>query len=244
MTTLILFDVDGTLTPSRLQIEQPMRDTLNQLKAKGITLGIVGGSDLPKQEEQLGGKEFIFSTFDYVFSENGLDAYYKGENFHKQKMIDFMGEEKFQEFINDCLLIQSQITIPKKRGTFIETRNGMVNVCPVGRSCSQVEREEFYEYDKVNKVREMICERLGEKWGDMLKCSIGGQISVDVFPHGWDKRYCLKFVERKYDNIYFFGDKTDLGGNDYEIYNDVRVNGNKVLNPEDTIRQLRTIFSV
>ena len=136
MTTLILFDVDGTLTPSRLQIEQPMRNTLQKLKDKGITLGIVGGSDLPKQEEQLGGKEFIFSTFTYVFSENGLDAYHNGENFHKQKMINYLGEDRFQEFVNDCLLILSQITVPKKRGTFIETRNGMVNVCPVGRSCS------------------------------------------------------------------------------------------------------------
>ena len=244
MSTLVLFDVDGTLTPSRLQIGQPMRDTLQKLKDKGVTVGIVGGSDLPKQEEQLGGREFIFSTFDYVFSENGLDAYYKGENFHKQKMIDFMGEEQFQDFINDCLAIQSQIKVPKKRGTFIETRNGMVNVCPVGRSCSQAEREEFFEFDKEHGVRKMICEKLEDKWGNNLKASIGGQISIDVFPHGWDKTYCLQFVEDKFDKIYFFGDKTAEGGNDYEIYNDERVNGNTVVNPEDTIRQLTEIFGL
>ena len=28
-----------------------------------------------------------------------------------------------------------------------------------------------------------------------LNFAIGGQISIDAYPHGWDKRYCLKFVE-------------------------------------------------
>lgn len=36
------------------------------------------------------------------------------------------------------------------RGTFIEFRNGMLNVSPIGRSCSQEERIEFYELDKVS----------------------------------------------------------------------------------------------
>ncbi len=35
------------------------------------------------------------------------------------------------------------------RGTFIEFRNGMLNVSPIGRSCSQEERIEFFELDKV-----------------------------------------------------------------------------------------------
>ena len=42
-----------------------------------------------------------------------------------------------------------------------------------------------------------------------LKFSIGGQISFDVFPVGWDKTYCLKHVESEgYKQIHFFGDKT------------------------------------
>lgn len=35
------------------------------------------------------------------------------------------------------------------RGTFIEFRNGMLNVSPIGRNCSQEERDEFEKYDKV-----------------------------------------------------------------------------------------------
>ena len=37
------------------------------------------------------------------------------------------------------------------RGTFIEFRSGLINVCPIGRNCSQEERLEFFEYDKVSR---------------------------------------------------------------------------------------------
>lgn len=34
-------------------------------------------------------------------------------------------------------------------GTFIEFRNGMLNISPIGRSCTLEERIEFSELDKV-----------------------------------------------------------------------------------------------
>ena len=71
-----------------------------------------------------------------------------------------------------------------------------------------------------------------------LTYSIGGQISFDVFPKGWDKTFCLQFVEKDYDEIHFFGDKTHRGGNDYEIYNSQRTIGHAVTSPEDTREQV------
>ncbi|XP_024589359.1 phosphomannomutase 2-like [Neophocaena asiaeorientalis asiaeorientalis] len=96
------------------------------------------------------------------------------------------------------------------RGTFIEFRNGMLNVSPVGRSCSQEERIEFYELDQKESIRQKFVEDLRREFaGKGLTFSIGGQISFDVFPDGWDKRYCLGHVEKDgYETIYFFGDKT------------------------------------
>jgi len=42
-----------------------------------------------------------------------------------------------------------------------------------------------------------------------LTYSIGGQISFDVFPHGWDKTFSLGRVEdEQFEEIHFFGDKT------------------------------------
>jgi phosphomannomutase len=103
----------------------------------------------------------------------------------------------------------STVVLPVKRGTFVELCAGMLNISPIGRSCSQEERESFDKYDKEYKKR----------FPDIgLAYSIGGQISFDVFPKGWDKTYCLRHLENEgYDEIHFFGDKTDKGGNDHEI---------------------------
>lgn len=64
-----------------------------------------------------------------------------------------------------------------------------------------------------------------------------------MFPIGWDKTYCLKFL-KEYDEIFFFGDKTYEGGNDHEIYEELKKVGRSytVVNPEDTIQKLNELF--
>ena len=51
-----------------------------------------------------------------------------------------------------------------------------------------------------------------------------------------------QIVHEDYDKIYFFGDKTYEGGNDYEIFIDERVLGNSVKNPENTIELCTKYF--
>lgn len=48
---IVLFDVDQTLTPARMDIQQSMVDCLDAVRAKGIHLGIVSGSDINKVTE-------------------------------------------------------------------------------------------------------------------------------------------------------------------------------------------------
>lgn len=83
-----------------------------------------------------------------------------------------------------------------------------------------------------------------EKFAHMnLTYSIGGQISFDVFPKGWDKTFCLNYLnESDYDEIHFFGDKTFEGGNDFEIFTHPRVIGHTVTGPADTIAQCKALF--
>lgn len=240
-TTLCLFDVDGTLTAPRQKATPEMSEFLQKLKNR-VRVGVVGGSDLCKIKEQLG--DDITQKVDYVFAENGLVAYKNGELLSVQSIQAHMGEELLQDFINFCLNYMAKIKLPKKRGTFIEFRNGMLNVSPIGRSCSQQERQEFFELDKKEKIRETFVSVLKEEFkGKGLSFSIGGQISFDVFPDGWDKRYCLGIVEKdQFNTIHFFGDKTKPGGNDFEIYSDPRTIGHEVSSPEQTIELCRSLF--
>ena len=76
-------------------------------------------------------------------------------------------------------------------------------------------------------------------------CFLGGQISFDVFPEGWDKTYCLNHISNdNFDEIHFFGDKTEKGENDYEIFTCSKVIGHKVTSPSDTMEQLKTILNI
>lgn len=91
-------------------------------------------------------------------------------------------------------------------------------------SCSIAERAAFEEYDKEHKIRAKFIELLKAEFGDYgLTFSVGGKISFDVFPQGWDKTYALRHVdiaqnqdaaktttaaELGWDAIHFFGDKT------------------------------------
>ncbi|KAF9550831.1 Phosphomannomutase [Mortierella hygrophila] len=240
--TICLFDVDGPLTPARLYISKEMEVTLAELRKKCV-IGFVGGSDLTKQVEQLGPN--VLKNFDYCFSENGLTAYKLGEHLTSQSFIGHLGEDRYKKLVNFVLRYIADMDIPVKRGTFVEFRNGMINISPIGRNCSHPERNEFEKFDLEHKLREKFVAALQNEFPDYgLTYSIGGQISFDVFPTGWDKTYCLRHIEHEnFKTIHFFGDKTFKGGNDYEIYSHPLVTGHTVKSPLDTERILKELFS-
>ncbi|KAJ8612131.1 hypothetical protein CTAYLR_002437 [Chrysophaeum taylorii] len=238
---LALFDIDGTLTKARLNITPEMRAFMLSLRER-ITVGVVGGSDFPKQKEQLG--DTVVADYDYAFSENGLTAYKDGELIGQQSFRDKIGEDAMQRLLNFTLAYLSKLNLPVKRGTFIEFRKGMLNISPIGRNCSRPERDEFETYDKTAGVRTAMVAAMQDEFKDLdLTFSIGGQISFDVFPRGWDKTYCLSFINAEdFDEIHFFGDKTYRGGNDFEIFEDPRTVGHTVTSPDDTKAQCEALF--
>jgi len=238
---IALFDVDGTLTIPRGEVTPDMMQFMKSLSEK-ITVGIVGGSDLPKQEEQLG--EGIAKVFPYNFSQNGLVAYKNGELQEIQTISKHLGEDNIKKIVNWTLKYLADVDIPIKRGTFIEFRSGMMNISPIGRNCSREERNDYEKVDLERGIRKDMVAAMKKEFADLnLTFSIGGQISFDVFPTGWDKTYCLKFLpEGDYDEVHFFGDKTFEGGNDYEIFTSERTIGHTVTSPEDTKEQCTKLF--
>ena len=77
---LALFDVDGTLTPSRLPIGSHIEEFINGKLMPNVSVGLVSGSDLKKVAEQMRGTpEEVTRRFEFVFSENGLVAH-KGDS--------------------------------------------------------------------------------------------------------------------------------------------------------------------
>lgn len=140
---------------------------LQALRQK-VAIGFVGGSDLVKQQEQLGAPgRPVTAMFDFCFSENGLTAYKLGQELPSNSFIKWIGEDKYKQLVRFVLHYIADLDIPVKRGTFIEFRNGMINISPVGRNASTTERNEYEAYDKQHKIRETMVEKLKQEFGDL-----------------------------------------------------------------------------
>lgn len=261
--TLILFDVDGTLAVPA----QPAKESMIQLLAKlreEYAVGIVGAGDFEKQQMQLGGPD-LRSRLDFVFSENGVHAFRGKSQLHCRSIAEHLGEARwdaFQKTLDEILAAEKEeaqrllrLAVGNldasldDRGTFLERRQCTVNVCPIGRtpSLSKEQRAAFDALDRESGMRARVLTRLREQFGPdteyQLVFSIGGQIGIDVCPLGWDKTFCLQFVDaQEFGTIHFFGDKTEEGGGDYEIYINHRTVGHAVESPEDTIKQVEALF--
>lgn len=132
-----------------------------------VAIGFVGGSDLIKQQEQLGAPETpVTSLFDYCFSENGLSAFRMGVPLSSQSFVGWLGEDKYKKLVKFCLRYVADLEIPVMRGTFVEFRNGMINVSPVGRNASQQERDDYQTFDLENKIREKFVAALKKEFPD------------------------------------------------------------------------------
>lgn len=171
-------------------------------------------------------------------------AYKNGELLEVQTIAKHLGEDNIKRIVNWCMRYIADLDIPVKRGTFVEFRSGMLNISPIGRNCSREERNDYEKFDLEHNIRKNMVAAMMKEFADLdLTFSIGGQISFDCFPTGWDKTYSLKFLPQSdFDEIHFFGDKTFEGGNDYEIFTHERTIGHTVTSPEDTKEQCTKLF--
>lgn len=80
-------------------------------------------------------------------------AHQEGQLLAVQSLKKELGETTLKRFLNFILHYIADLDIPIKRGTFVEFRKGMLNVSPIGRNCSQEEREDFLAYDEKAGVR-------------------------------------------------------------------------------------------
>ena len=96
---LALFDVDGTLTEPRKVVSPETLAFLKELREK-IAIGVVGGSDLVKQKEQLGDSPALF---DWCFAENGLLAHKDGVVIGQTSFKDHLGEEKLKRLLKSMV---------------------------------------------------------------------------------------------------------------------------------------------
>lgn len=201
---IYLFDVDGTLTPLRGVMNKSFKEFFIEW-CEGKKVYLISGSDYAKTLEQVG--EDLLMAVNGSFNDSGNSYYEKCKIVYRKRWVY---SNRLTTFLIDIL---RESKYKKKFGTHIEFRTGTINFSTVGRNCNQEERMKYYYWDIKYKERKKICKKIKKYWKN-LDAVIGGQISIDIYQKGCDKS---QVVEKLKEPIYFYGDKTYKGGNDYTL---------------------------
>ena len=219
MSKIFIFDVDGTLTPSRLPMTKEFQKFFKQWVKKN-KFYLVTGSDLPKLQEQIC---YFDIEAERIFTCCG-NQMWKPDPHIVNISAELIYENKFEmstKLKNTLEVILMGSSYRYRYGNHIEDRGSMVNFSIVGRDCTQEQREEYFEWDHKYKERLKIANIIKSK-AKGIDATIGGQISIDIYPKGHDKSQIFKHIE-EIENIYcpdeyiFIGDRTMEGGNDYPL---------------------------
>ena len=217
MNRVYIFDVDGTLTPSRRRMTKEFARFFDEW-SKRHTFYLVSGSDIEKIDEQL--PEIIMERADGIFTCGGnelwkfdphivnfpFDRIYRNKFKPPETLLTYLGE-----------LIRFSDT-PVQSTNHRENRGSLLNFSVVGRDCTLEERAQYFEWDNEVGERREIAEYITRTWPE-LDAVIGGQISIDIVPKGKDKSQILKHIQEKEnaDRYIFMGDRIEEGGNDYPL---------------------------
>jgi phosphomannomutase len=206
IVTKYIFDVDGTLTPSRGQIDLEFKAWFN-IFCKTHDVYLVTGSDREKTVEQIG--EDTYDLCKRVYNCSGSDVYEGANNVRTTNW-----EPPLQLIIILGGWLQSS-KFQIRTGRHIEHRPGMVNFSIVGRNCTAKERSEYVEYDKASRERETIAYIINSTFDD-ITATVGGETGLDIHPTGSDKSQVLTDFGY-HDKIVFYGDSMFDGGNDLSL---------------------------
>jgi len=254
--TIVLFDMDGTLTESRKVFNcKELAEALYRLTNCGVHIGIITGSDEDYLREQMG--DFLRKSSGryktHLLPCNGTKYYtppsFPQEDFklkYEVSMENHLGKKNYKILMQE--LIYSQVDMANSEvpltGHFINCRGSMINWCPIGRNATHEDREEFMLLDKTEDLRERVLLELRailkiREIDNLVTVKLGGDTSFDIYPTGWDKTYGLQYFKNW--DVWFVGDRCQENGNDREIYESCFPQSYQTSGPIETVEIIKKI---
>jgi phosphomannomutase len=223
MIKLIIFDLDGTLAPSKTRISDQMADLICQLLFKFKVAIISGGKFLQfekqvlpflKNDEKILNNLYIcptWSTKMYVFRDKKWDKLYS-EN--------LLSEEKKEILkVLDNALKDVNFKPENTWGDIIEDRDTQITFSALGQE-APVSEKELYDptYEKRLRIKEIIDNNLKG-----YNITIEGKTSIDITKSGIDVAYGINklkdMLNIEIGEMIFVGDAIFPGGNNYNAKN-------------------------
>lgn len=224
MKKLIAFDLDDTLAITKSEISDRMSELLGRLLEKYDVCVITGGrfEQIEKQvvkrldvPEHLLGKLHLMPTC-------GTRYYRYDELNHKWVMqyAEDLTKEQKQKIVKALETVAKDMGIwcDNPAGEIIEDRFSQITMSALGQQATPEDKYAWAE--KFKDVRPIYRDKVAELLPD-LEVRIGGTTSTDITLPGIDKAYgmqkLIEAIDISKDQILFFGDKLQEGGNDFPV---------------------------
>jgi len=204
--TVYVFDVDGTLTPSRDIIDSNFESfLLDWVTLRNVHL--ITGSDYEKTLEQIGPE--LAERVTAVHNCAGNSRWSRGQEIYRSEWTIPVEARTWLE----RKLEESKFAL--RTGNHIEERCGLVNFSTIGRGANRAERMIYVKFDNLHKERQQLTKEFNEEFPG-LEASVGGETGIDIYEKGHNKAQLLSYLE-EVEEIHFFGDAIYEGGNDWPL---------------------------
>ena len=200
-----IFDVDGTLTPSRGLIDPDFLTFMIEF-AKTHYVAFITGSDYDKTVEQIGPE--LCEAVDIVYNCCGNSRWINSKLIYEN---EWEMPKDVRKFLAGFMATSAWGLF---MGAHFDIRPGLVNFSIVGRGANSYVRRQYVEFDQRTQQRHKIAAEFNAKYPE-LEASVGGETGLDIFPRGLDKSQIIEYL--KDDEVFFYGDRMEEGGNDHSL---------------------------
>ncbi len=248
MKKVLAFDLDDTLAVTKSPISDKMSETLARVLDEFDVCVISGGSFSQFKKQ-------IIDKLD--ISPMQLRRLHLmptcGTRYYRYDEINRDWELQYAEDLSDQQKGDIKAALEKSAkqlglwldhpaGDIIEDRESQITYSALGQ---QATPDDKYAWDpdggKKATLRNLVAEQLPD-----LEVRVGGTTSIDVTRVGIDKAYgmhkLIDVLEISKDEILFFGDKLQEGGNDYPV-KAMGIESIEVDGWEDTVGRLEAILA-
>lgn len=217
MKKLVVFDLDGTLAPSKSSLDAEMAALINKLLSI-IKVAVISGGDWSQFQKQvlshLASDERLKNLS--LLPTCGTQFYKYDKNWEKIYSEDFSSEQK-EKIVSSLknAIEQSGLKAAKVWGEVIEDRGSQVTFSALGQEAPLNEKVKWDpDFTKRKKMKAILDTLIPE-----FSVRLGGATSIDVTEPGIDKAYGIKKLRDvlgiAIEEMIFIGDALFPGGNDY-----------------------------
>lgn len=244
---ILAFDLDDTLAVTKSPMSEEMSETLGKILGH-FDVCIISGGNYQQFQIQVVGRlsvdEALFTRL-HLMPACGTQYYRYDAPSHEwqQQYSETLTEDekvKIREVIESAAR-QLGYWPENPVGEIIEDRESQLTYAGLGQ---QAAPEDKYAWDPDDKKRLAIRD-IAAPLLPNLEIRIGGTTSIDVTKKGVDKAYgmqkLLDATGLNKEDILFFGDKLQEGGNDYPV-KAFGIESVEVKNWEDTVAKLQEIL--